>query len=90
MQRLYWCPASLSCCCVYRETARPGAVTHSGDIMEFDQQKGANNAHINFAGLGPEVVEVFVTLSAWNMAVLSDIVQPYVQLKEPDTGGVTD
>jgi hypothetical protein len=54
--------------------------------MEFDQQKGANNAHINFGGLGPGVVEVFVTLSAWNTAMLSDIMQPYVQLIEPDTG----
>jgi 2-keto-3-deoxy-6-phosphogluconate aldolase len=56
--------------------------------MEFDQQKGHNNATINFAGLGPEVVEVFVTLSAWGTAMLDDIQQPYVQLKEPNTGGV--
>jgi hypothetical protein len=54
--------------------------------MEFEQQKGANHAHIDFAGLGPAVEEVFITLSAWADAMLSDIMQPYVQLKEPKTG----
>jgi hypothetical protein len=61
-------------------------VTHSGDIMAFESQKGANNATIRFNQLGPHVQEVFVTLSAWANAMLSDIMQPYVQLKDPATG----
>lgn len=67
-------------------TARPGAVTHSGDIMEFGQQQGLNRAKVVFGELGPDVCEVFITLSAWSDAMLSDIIQPYVQLKEPSTG----
>jgi len=67
-------------------TSTPGAVTHSGDIMEFENQKGHNNARINFAGLGPRVTEVFITLSGWATAQLSDIMAPYVQLVEPTTG----
>lgn len=85
---------ALSCCLPVRSkrkfacscTAQPGAVTHSGDIMDIDQQKGANHAHIDFAGLGPRVQEVFVTLSGWAGAMLANIMQPYVQLKEPKTG----
>lgn len=77
------CAGACSC------TAQPGAVTHSGDIMDFDQQKGANHARIDFAGLGPRVQEVFVTLSGWAGAMLADIMQPYVKLKEPKTGELT-
>jgi hypothetical protein len=57
--------------------------------MEFENQAGANNATIRFNQLGPAVEEVFVTLSAWATAMLSDIMQPYVQLKDPATGEAT-
>jgi len=73
-------------CDVCRRTSSPGAVTHSGDIMEFENQKGHNHARINFAGLGPRITQVFITLSGWSQAQLSDIMAPYVQLVEPKTG----
>jgi stress response protein SCP2 len=63
-----------------------GAVTHSGDIMEFDQQSGKNLATVRLSQLGADVSEAFVTLSAWSDAMLSDIIQPYVQLFEPSSG----
>lgn len=55
--------------------------------MHFEEQKGLNKASINFGGLGPNVTELFVTLSGWAQAQLADIKQPYVQLYEPSTGG---
>ncbi|WIA39460.1 hypothetical protein OEZ86_005559 [Tetradesmus obliquus] len=67
-------------------TATRGAVTHSGDIMEFDQQSGKNLATLRLSHLGGQVSEAFVTLSAWSDAMLSDIIQPYVQLFEPSSG----
>jgi stress response protein SCP2 len=67
------------------KTAVAGAVKHSGDIMQFDQQAGKNLATIQLSRLGEQVSEAFVTLSAWSDAMLSDIVQPYVQLFEPST-----
>jgi tellurium resistance protein TerZ len=43
-------------------------------------------ATIRLSQLGAEVSEAFVTLSAWDDAMLSDIIQPYVQLFEPSSG----
>jgi stress response protein SCP2 len=66
-------------------TAVAGAVKHSGDIMEFDKQAGKNLATVRLSQLGEQVSEAFVTLSAWSNAMLSDIIQPYVQLIEPSS-----
>jgi stress response protein SCP2 len=68
------------------KTAEFGAVTHSGDIMEIDQQAGKNLATVRLSQLGADVAEAFVTLSAWSNAMLSDIIQQYVQLFEPSSG----
>jgi len=67
-------------------TAQHGAVTHSGDIMEFENQAGKNTAKLLLGQVGPQIQEVVVTLSAWADAMLSDIIQPYVQLYESKSG----
>lgn len=62
------------------QTQQQAAVTHSGDIMDFQNHDGKNTAHIQLSNLGLGVEEIFITLSAWMHSTINDIEKPYVQV----------
>ena len=67
-------------------THRPGAVTHSGDIMDILNSAGKNLCSVRLDDLGPNVVELYWTMSAWLGSMLTDLKQPYVSVVDPKTG----
>ncbi len=67
-------------------TAHPSAVTHSGDVMDYESNSGLHTVSINLEKLGPHIGEIFIVVSAFAGATLGDIVQPMVELKDPATG----
>jgi hypothetical protein len=76
---------SADVCSAYRHTSstktqRRGAVHHSGDVVDEAQRCGLHTISIDLAGLGDCVAEMFITMSSWAGARLSDIEQPFVKV----------
>lgn len=53
---------------------------HSGDIMDHANKSGLHTISITLAKLGPQVEEMWITMSSFAGAKLSDIEQPFVQV----------
>ncbi|KAK9802996.1 hypothetical protein WJX73_007334 [Symbiochloris irregularis] len=67
-------------------TMQQGAVSHSGDILDYDACTGTHTISVNLRALGPHVVEMVLVMSAWADARLHDCRQPYVAIRDPSTG----
>jgi stress response protein SCP2 len=61
-------------------------IEHSGDIIDYNAQKGEHSIHINVQLIPPTVAALFFTVSAWT-TTLNEIYQPSAQLfdSESDT-----
>ncbi|GAB4817332.1 hypothetical protein N2152v2_004378 [Parachlorella kessleri] len=62
---------------------RAGTVAHSGDMVVGDN--GQHTITVTLPQLGPAVQALWLTMSAWRGARLSDIDQPYICIKDPAT-----
>lgn len=66
-------------------TREQGAVTHSGDIIDFGHQQGTQLINVDLGGLGDHVHELIIVLSCWTQKPLSCIQQPMVEVADPAT-----
>ncbi len=64
-------------------TGRPAA-THSGDVM--GHLSGQHTMQVWLSAFPPRVAALYVVVSAYADARLSDIVQPHVSVRDPSTG----
>ena len=62
-------------------TQLPGAVSHSGDQLDYAQHSGLHTITIDLRGLGERVAQLVITMSSWGGARLCDIEQPFVQVR---------
>ncbi len=61
-------------------TREQGAVQHSGDVLDYEQRSGLHTISIDLGKLGDHVAEMWITMSSFAGAKLSDIEQPFVQV----------
>jgi len=59
---------------------RPGALAHSGDIMDNAKQSGLHRIHVQLDALPSCVQFMYVAVSSWAGATLGEIKQPSVRL----------
>ena len=64
-------------------TGRPAA-THSGDVMGY--LSGKHSMQVWLSAFPPRVAALYIVVSAYDDAHLSDIVQPHVSVRDPGTG----
>ncbi|KAK9843303.1 hypothetical protein WJX74_010075 [Apatococcus lobatus] len=64
-------------------TSRPGAVSHSGDIMHASG--GTHTIDVQMAQLGANVVSLVLVLSAYSGSHLNNMLQPFVVMEDPAT-----
>ncbi len=64
------------------------AVMHSGDILDYNENSGLHTISINLSKLlaSGEVSSMYITMSSYAGAKLSDIEQPFVEIVDPATG----
>lgn len=70
----------------YCRTQWESAVEHSGDILERRNRRGLHRISIDLSQMPQDVTELFITLSSFAGALLSDIQQPYVYVVDDETG----
>jgi hypothetical protein len=63
---------------------RPGALSHSGDVMNEAKQSGLHRIHVQLDALPSQVEFLYVALSSWAGATLGEIRQPSVRLMSTD------
>lgn len=61
-------------------TREQGAVQHSGDVLDHERRSGLHTISIDLSKLGDHVAEMWITMSSFAGAKLSDIEQPFVQV----------
>lgn len=64
---------------------RSGAIRHSGDVIDHENQQGNHTIEINLSRLSTQVEELYFTMSGWAGATLRDFRLPFVQLKDVTT-----
>jgi len=69
-----------------RQVAYGGAVLHSGDIMEFGNNRGTHIIELNVRRIPSHIQSIVFVLSAFSRAKLKDIIQPTVHVHDSTTG----
>ena len=73
----------------YGEGGRGVALRHSGDQIDAEKREGTHRVDIDLRALSDQVGAIYLTLSAWDTARLSDIIRPEVRCFDPaDRSGV--
>ncbi|KAJ3313223.1 hypothetical protein HDU76_002698 [Blyttiomyces sp. JEL0837] len=61
-----------------------GAVTHSGDVMDYEHSLGSHQIQISLASLPPKVKTIVFTMTAWTGDIYS-IIDPSVRLFDSES-----
>ncbi|KAJ7523811.1 hypothetical protein O6H91_18G063500 [Diphasiastrum complanatum] len=69
----------------HRTSSLSRAVTHSGDIIDYEKKEGTHRINIFLEKLPEIVKELYFTMSGWAGAKIKDIRLPFVQLKDIET-----
>ena len=59
------------------------AMRHSGDQIDVEMREGTHRVDIDLRALSDRVGAIYLTLSAWDTARLSDIIRPEVRCFDP-------
>jgi len=67
----------------YGEGAARVALLHSGDRIADEKREGVHTIDIDLRALSDRVGAIYLTLSAWGTAKLTDIIRPEVRCSDP-------
>jgi len=59
-----------------------GVLQHSGDQLDNEKQSGLHTIHVDLSSLPATIQYLYIAVSSWNGATLSDICQPSVRLMD--------
>merc|ERR1712070_869461 len=59
-----------------------GVLQHSGDQLDNEKQSGLHTIHVDLSSLPLTIQYLYIAVSSWNGATLSDIRQPSVRLMD--------
>jgi stress response protein SCP2 len=67
---------------VGQQSVKEGVLSHSGDQLDAEKQSGVHKIHVQVDALPDDIQYLYITVSAWAGAKLSEIRQPSVRLCE--------
>merc|ERR1711972_10512 len=73
--------------CDFLGCGHSSVIHHSGDVIDHSKQSGTHTIFVHLDQIPPHVHHLYFVLSAWDGAVLSDILQPNVRLVDQQSGG---